>query len=166
MREIPVKTCFPPSVDTGCTKLILGSMPGEESLRRQQYYAHPRNAFWPLLGRLLDFPPDLPYVRRLERLRTAGIALWDTVGQGIRPGSLDSHITLVEPNDFTLFLSKYPKIIRIFFNGKTAYNFFIKYNANLNNKNYDLYVLPSSSPAYAVLNFEQKLQKWAILNML
>ena len=158
-----LKQCFPPAVTPACTKLILGSMPGEESLRRQQYYAHPRNVFWPLLADLLGFAPDLEYEKRLQKLLDAGIALWDTVARCTRPGSLDSNITMVTPNDFTLFLSKYSRINTIFFNGKSAYNFFIKYNPELVTDGPRLFALPSTSPACAMLNYATKRQHWAIL---
>jgi len=158
-----IKKCFPPSVNASCTKLILGSMPGDESLRCARYYAHPRNAFWPLMADLFDFQVDTPYETRLRYLLDVGIALWDTVASGARPGSLDSNIDVIEPNDFTVFLGKYPRIKTIFFNGKTAYNFFVKYNPDLSRGTPRLIVLPSTSPACAMLDFAAKRQKWQII---
>lgn len=159
-----VKICFPPSIDEHCTRLILGSMPGEASLRQQQYYAHPRNAFWPIMGKLLGFTPETTtYEERLGILLSHGIALWDTVGTCARRGSLDSNIDVIALNDFTEFLTRYSRISHVYFNGKTSYNFFIKYNRNLHNKNIILNVLPSSSPACAVLNMSEKLHKWSII---
>ena len=70
---------FPPAAAEGVRVLVLGSMPGVESLRQQQYYAHPRNAFWPIMGALFGFSPALPYKKRLEELNRAGVALWDSL---------------------------------------------------------------------------------------
>lgn len=162
--DLPVKNCFPPSVDERCTRLILGSMPGEESLRQQQYYAHPRNAFWPIMGRLFDFDPALPYEQRLALLLAQGIGLWDAVGSCTRRGSLDSNIDVIKANDFNDLLARYSRIKAIYFNGLNACNFFRKHHHNLTSAEVTMTTLPSTSPANAVLNFAEKMQKWAILN--
>ena len=93
------KCSFPPSVTPECSVLVLGSLPGDESLRQAQYYAHPRNAFWKIMGTLLDFDPSLPYGGRLSLLNRGGVGLWDVVASGVRPGSLDQHISQEQPND-------------------------------------------------------------------
>ena len=84
---------FPPSVDAGCDRLVLGTMPSVRSLGDQQYYAHPRNAFWNIMGNLFGFDRDAtPYPKRLEILRSSGVALWDVLAGCTRDGSLDSNI--------------------------------------------------------------------------
>jgi hypoxanthine-DNA glycosylase len=85
--------------------LILGSMPGAASLRAAQYYAHPRNQFWPIMGELVGADPALPYEQRLDRLTSAGIALWDVFARCEREGSLDAHIRddTAVANDFAEF---------------------------------------------------------------
>jgi len=85
--------------------LILGSMPGAESLAQQQYYAHPRNAFWPIMASLYGFAADLPYALRLQQLTAHGVALWDVLAYCEREGSLDSAIRNEQPNDFHRFFA-------------------------------------------------------------
>ena len=101
-------TCvgFPPSIDEGCTHIILGSMPGAASLRAQQYYAYPQNRFWRLMAYLLENsePPEA-YEARLRMLLRHRIALWDSIASCEREGSLDSAIRAVKPNDFTALLA-------------------------------------------------------------
>jgi len=85
-------TGFLPVASHDAKILILGSMPSRESLRQQQYYAHPRNAFWPIMAKTLGFDGSRPYPERLEALKAHHIALWDVAGQCVRPGSLDADI--------------------------------------------------------------------------
>ena len=107
--------CFPPIADAGATVLILGSMPGEESLRAGQYYAHPRNAFWPIMGDLFGAGPGLDYAARARVLKSNGIALWDVLASCARDGSLDSAIAgdSILANDFPAFFLAHPGIARV-----------------------------------------------------
>jgi double-stranded uracil-DNA glycosylase len=111
--------CFAPIEDIAATLLILGSMPGKASLAAGEYYAHPRNVFWTVMGELIGPHPDLPYEDRLKILRSSGIALWDVLGSCVRKSSLDSHIEVssAAPNDFKSFFLQHPNITRVFFNG-------------------------------------------------
>ena len=102
MKSLRFVQSFPPVVSRNSKVLILGSMPGEVSLKAEQYYAHPRNAFWPIMGELFGAGPSLPYQERLVALDNAGIALWDSLRACTRPGSLDSAIRDEEANDFAL----------------------------------------------------------------
>src|SRR5574343_772220 len=108
---------FPPVAAPDARRLILGSMPGEASLSAGQYYAHPRNAFWRIMGDLLGAGPALPYPARLARLTAAGIALWDVVADCERRGSLDAAIVResVQANNFRHFFAEHPGIEQIFF---------------------------------------------------
>ena len=137
--------------------LVLGSMPGEESLRRREYYAHPRNAFWPIAGALWGFDAGAPYAVRLEALREARVALWDVLGSCRRRGSLDADIVEAVPNDLPGLLKRCPGIRLIGCNGGTAY-------AALRRHFPDLGVpavrLPSTSPAAAMWSRERKLAMW------
>jgi len=146
--------------------LILGSMPGRESLRQQQYYAHPRNAFWPIMGRLFGFDPALPYPSRLNELKRHRIALWDVAHRCIRPGSLDADIRDAEPNDLEGFFQGHPSIVSIFFNGTKAWQMYRKLILpGLARPWRDLpgLRLPSTSPAHAAMRFEDKLAAWSIV---
>ena len=155
---------FPPVASEGARVLILGSMPGEESLRQQQYYAHPRNAFWPIMGSLFGFSPVLPYEKRLEKLNRAGVALWDSLAGCERSGSLDSNIREPRPNDIAGLLKKYPAIHSIFCNGTASFQFLKKYHAALFDRpDLKIALLPSTSPAAAVYSFEEKLKRWTVV---
>ena len=101
---------FPPAFRTDARVLILGSMPGEASLAAGRYYAHPRNAFWPIMGALFGAGAELPYDQRLARLNAAGVALWDVIARCRRPGSLDSAIEDSVPNDLASLKRRAPKL--------------------------------------------------------
>jgi hypoxanthine-DNA glycosylase len=145
------------------TVLILGSMPGAASLRAGEYYAHPRNLFWRILGELVGAAPGLPYRRRLGRLREARIALWDVLESCARPGSMDADIEhgSVVPNDLAGFLARHRRITRVFFNGSTAERYFRRHALPLlAGRRVQCARLPSTSPAHAGLSFAQKLAAW------
>ncbi len=157
---------FPPSWRSDARVLILGSMPGQASLQAQRYYAHPRNAFWPIMARLCGFEADLPYEERLNALNAAGVALWDVIGRCYRPGSLDSRIEAesVEPNDLAGLVEKLPNLGLIACNGGTAHKLFCRHFGPLVGVGHSdgptLLQLPSTSPAHAAMNFEMKFEKW------
>jgi hypoxanthine-DNA glycosylase len=148
---------FPPVVGNDTHTLILGSFPGEASLAATQYYAHPRNQFWRLLGAVLDEPlAELPYEERLLRVLTHGIGVWDVLAACEREGSLDVAIRNATPNDFAALRAHAPQLAKVCFNGKTAGRFAPVIAA----AGYTTLVLPSSSPANAMLSFDQKLRLW------
>lgn len=149
--------CFPPVVDEQTAILILGSFPGEASLAAQQYYAHPRNQFWPLLSSVLNEDlTSLSYEARLTRLRAHRIGLWDVIAACTREGSLDSAIREAQHNDFAQLKHLCPALRRVCFNGKTSGKQAPLFAA----AGFDTLVLPSSSPAYAAMNFQNKLEQW------
>jgi TDG/mug DNA glycosylase family protein len=156
---------FPPVATPRATVLILGSLPGKLSLERGEYYAQPRNAFWPMMGRLYGASPELPYAERLRRLTGQEIALWDVCASAHRPGSLDSairHSTIV-PNDFTTFLAGHRRIALICFNGAKAESLYRrKVLPGLPAPARDIRraLLPSTSPAHAAMRFDEKLRRW------
>jgi len=157
----PLVRSFAPLFRADARVLVLGSMPGAASLAAAQYYAHPRNAFWPIMGALFGAGPELPYAQRLERLAAAGVALWDVIGCCERAGSLDSAIApaSVEPNDLAGLFAACPAIGHVFFNGTTAATLFRRHCPN-QARPLPLARLPSTSPAHAGRNFADKLAAW------
>ncbi|HQT31763.1 MAG TPA: DNA-deoxyinosine glycosylase [Thiobacillus sp.] len=160
--------CFPPIADAHARVLILGSLPGQVSLQRQQYYAHPHNAFWKIMGRLFGAGPELVYAERTQRLIENGIALWDVCASAQRPGSLDAAIvhSSVVPNAFAAFIESHPDIGLICFNGGKAAELYRRQvlpGLPAAAQAIRTATLPSTSPAHAAMPFEEKLTRWAAL---
>ena len=161
---IPTLHSFTPIVAEGCRVLILGTMPGEESLRRGQYYGHPRNAFWPIMARICSTELADTYAERTRMLTDAGIALWDVCGTCERTGSLDSAIRREIPNPIDRLLAEHPTIETVCFNGQGAARLFKKHFATLAASLHTL-TLPSTSPTHAIV-FERKLAEWMAIGEL
>jgi double-stranded uracil-DNA glycosylase len=143
--------------------LILGSMPGAASLTAQQYYAHPHNQFWSIMGVLFGAGWELPYQRRLERLQAHGVALWDVFASCSRRGSLDSAIdhSSAIANDIPALLQRCPSIRRICCNGMTAYVACgWHFASGLAHTGLEIERLPSTSPANASWSPARKLEAW------
>ena len=155
---------FPPIVAPHAHTLILGSMPGTDSLAAGQYYAHPRTQFWPLIERILGICATAPYADRTAALADRGYALWDVLEACVRPGSLDADIDLAtaEVNDFADFFATHSGIVRVFFNGKQAEKLFRRKAITIlpGERTLHLHGLPSTSPAYASIPLERKLAAW------
>lgn len=141
--------------------LVLGTMPGVQSLVLNQYYGNSRNAFWKLLFTILKEPFSLDYEIRKKLVLDNRIAIWDVLQACVRDGSLDSAIEKEVPNDFKNFFETHPDIDYILFNGQKAAKYFKQY-VTVSNK-YKLVTLPSTSPANAGISFEQKLNEWQII---
>ena len=157
---------FPPIENPQATVLILGSMPGKASLKAYEYYAHPRNAFWSIMGELVSANPNLAYQARMEKLKSAGIALWDVLACCARDGSLDADIVedSILPNDFKTFFLTHRNISHVFFNGTMAEKCFFKYVLpSLETNAMNFHRLPSTSSAHAGKNYQQKLEAWKII---
>ena len=153
-----VKRSFGAVVDERTRVLVLGSLPGEESLARGQYYAHPRNQFWRLIGAVIgaDLVP-LPYEERLEALLAAGVGLWDVVGAAVRRGSLDGAIRDAQANRLAELAAELPGLKAVGFNGGKSWSMGRPLFAGL--PQLALVPLPSSSPAHT-LAFEKKRDSW------
>lgn len=136
--------------------LILGSFPGEASLAARQYYAHPRNHFWPIVGEIVGAPlAEMPYRRRLETLRANGIGLWDVIVECERRGSLDGAIRNAEHGEIERARRVAKRLALVCFNGQTA----ARAAPAWRGAGYRTLVLPSSSPAYT-RPFAEKLAAW------
>jgi TDG/mug DNA glycosylase family protein len=156
---------FKPIVQADAEILILGSMPGRDSLRAAQYYAHPRNIFWRVMAELLHFDAGFPYEERAAALVAARIALWDVVHCCRRQGSLDSSIEAdtVVTNDFRTFFQRYDKIGSVIFNGAKAEHYYVRrVLPHLNSRSLHYFRAPSTSPAHASLSYARKLETWRI----
>jgi double-stranded uracil-DNA glycosylase len=157
----PAKRSFPPIVDARARLLVLGTLPGEESLRRQQYYAHPRNLFWRIAFALFDATPPSDYSERVGFVAAHRIALWDVCEVGERDRSADTTIRLERPNAIDRLLDEYPLIRAVAFNGTTARRLYDRHFARRANLTY--FALPSTSPAHATVDFTGKLAHWSAL---
>lgn len=153
---------FPPIASPHAHTLILGSMPGAASLAAGEYYAHPRNAFWPIVCEVLGIAPSLPYPERASQLAARGFALWDVLGACRRKGSLDADIETdsIEVNDFPTFFAAHPAIARVFFNGAAAEACFRRHVATAVPRPLHYRRLPSTSPANASWSADAKLDAW------
>ena len=155
---------FPPLAGPGARILILGSMPSRESLARGQYYAHPRNAFWPIISDLLGIE-TADYERRAEAVTRHGIAIWDVLRDCIRPGSLDSAIEekTAASNNFQRFFAQHKAIGHVFFNGAKAESLYLRrVLPGLEPRAAGLSCtrLPSTSPANAGMDYQAKKMAW------
>jgi hypoxanthine-DNA glycosylase len=156
-----LKRSFPPVVDERTRVLLLGSLPGEQSLARSQYYANPRNQFWRLIGGVIGAELEtLPYQSRLETLLSARVGLWDTVESATRLGSLDGAIRGHSANDLVRLAASLPELRAVGFNGGKSASLGMKQLAE--RTDLALLPLPSSSPAFT-LAFAEKARSWAKL---
>jgi len=147
---------FAPVIDPQVHTLVLGSFPSTASLSAGQYYGHPRNQFWRLIGAVLDEPlVDLAYPQRLQRLLAHRVGLWDVIAECTREGSLDSAIRDAVPSPVEPVLAGLPALRHVFFNGVTAGRSSRWFAA----RGYQTFVLPSSSPALTI-GFDAKLERW------
>ena len=148
--------------------IVLGTIPGGESLRMRQYYADKKNSFWFIMGRLFGAKPDLDYMERVSILHESGLALWDVLASAERIGSKDSAIIpgSETPNDFCDFFAQHSVVRSVFFNGGSAEELFRRlvlpgltgHACNLNLKR-----LPSTSGVNTHLTKEEKVEKWKVL---
>jgi len=155
------KASFPPFADERTRVLVLGSLPGEVSLSRGEYYAHPQNQFWRLMQAVIGRPlAPLAYEDRRQTLREAGVGVWDVLRSAMRAGSLDTAIRDHEPNALPAFVESLPALQAVGFNGSTSAKLGMPLLAG--REGLSLVALPSSSPAYT-LAFERKLERWMAL---
>ncbi len=156
------KRCLPPIVDARSRILILGTLPGEESLRLRQYYGHPRNHFWPVMSAVLGAPMPPSYEDRCRLLLARGVGVWDVLGSARRNGSLDSSITDAKANALTKLFGRHPDIRHVAFNGQRAASLFRQHVTRRADETFahiSFLVLPSTSPTY-VRPLAEKALAW------
>ncbi len=145
--------CFNYIADENSKVLILGSMPSVKSLEAGQYYAHPQNRFWRVMFSLFKKEYSVDYEERKKLILDGGVALWDTIGECLRPGSMDSDIKNARPNDIRALLNKYPGITRIAANGGKSADMLAKFFPDLSFTR-----LPSTSPANAAVSLDKLIE--------
>ncbi len=161
-KDVQISSGFPPVAASDAKVLILGSLLGRRSIEAEQYYAHRQNAFWRIVAELFGIAGD--YESRCEQLTQNGIALWDVLESSVRPGSMDADIQLEgsQPNEFAGFLAEHAEITRICFNGRKAEEIFRRFvMPSLSSVVPKLVSLPSTSPAFASMAFDQKRDAWS-----
>jgi TDG/mug DNA glycosylase family protein len=155
---------MPHIIGTDARVLILGSMPGRESLAKQQYYANPRNQFWKIMYALFDEKYEQPpYEEKVGFIKMHRIALWDSIHYCVRKGSLDSAIKDEEPNDIACLLNHNPEIRAIVFNGSKSFAVFKKYFKSVISPTVELLKMPSTSPTPSRYpkSLDEKIKDWS-----
>ena len=151
---------FPPVARSDARLLVLGSLPGARSILEQEYYAHPQNAFWRIMRDIYGI--DGAYEARCEGLVAQRIALWDVLRSSVRPGSMDADIDLdtARENDFESFFAAHSSVSKVLCNGQTAGRLFLKRVMPALDIVLETEILPSTSPAYASMRYDRKLETW------
>ena len=147
--------------DKNSTILILGSFPSVKSREQGFYYGHPSNRFWKVIAFIFQRKEPVTIEEKQALLRTCHIALYDVIDSCMIAGSADSSITDVKVTDLFSILSTSSIGERIFVNGKTAYNLYMKYQ-------YPIYhitptCLPSTSAANARWRLDDLIRDWGII---
>ena len=156
--SMKIKQSFAPIEGREVRILILGSMPGDASIAAGQYYAHPRNRFWPLMATLLGCALPEDYENRCRMLQEHGIALWDVAGSAVRPGSMDSAMREERPNDIAGLMARHPELRVVAFNGQKAKQLFDRFFRHLPDVRY--LPMPSTSPANASFSMARLAERW------
>ena len=153
----PLLDGLPPVAAPGARLLVLGSFPSVASLAARQYYAHPRNQFWPIVAALWDRAlPEWPYAQRIADAQQRGLAIWDVYAACRRRGSLDSAIADARPNDLAALVARLPGLQAIAHNGGES----ARAMTLTRTLGPPVWRLPSTSPANAGWSFERKLAAW------
>ncbi|PIE43969.1 MAG: DNA-deoxyinosine glycosylase [Gammaproteobacteria bacterium] len=165
-RSEKKRLCFPPAAPADMRILILGSFPGQYSLQKGQYYAHPRNVFWRIMGEAFSFDCEIDYRERIAIVNSHRIGIWDVLQSCRRYGSLDSKIetATIVPNDFIHFFDCYSQLRLIVFNGSRAETEFKKRilpKLGGIEKRIEMIRMPSTSPAMATMSYQEKYKVWS-----
>ncbi len=159
---------FPAVAGPGARVLRLGTLPGQKSLQKHQYYGHPQNVFWRIMGELFGAGPGIPYSDRVRIIVENGVAIWDVLASSVRPGSMDSaidHRTAIA-NDFESLYREQSDVGLVCFNGQASaklYQRFVASEPEKRSNERQYLTLPSTSPAYASMSFDEKLERWRVV---
>lgn len=151
---------IPPLYDEGCKILILGSFPSVKSREAMFFYGHPQNRFWKLLAQIFEEPVPQNTDEKRSLALKHHIAMWDSIRSCTIAGSSDSSIRDVIPNDLSVILDN-SRVERIFCNGATSYNLYMKYIYP--NTGIKAVKLPSTSPANAAFTMDRLLEQWKVI---
>lgn len=152
---------FPPILGREPRALVLGTLPSRRSLEKQEYYGHPRNAFWEIMNSLLGASGS--YAERCRYLEEAGIAVWDVLARSVRPGSMDADIDLAtaKSNPLAELVGANDSLVLVCFNGRKARQLFDRLvGVDAFSRDIELITLPSTSPAYAAMSLDDKTTRW------
>ena len=152
---------MPPVLSRHTRMVVLGSFPGLASLAAQQYYGHPRNAFWPLLSAMWGVDLLLlPYAGRVAEASARGLGLWDVYASCERVGSLDSAIRSAVLNDLASLKQRAPQLQAMAHNGAASAHAARHIQGLAQMAGVASVHLPSTSPANAGWSFDRKLAAW------
>ncbi len=157
-KAMEIKQSFAPIEGKEVRILILGSMPGDASIAAGQYYAHPRNRFWPLMATLLGCVLPVDYEVRCRMLQEHGIALWDVAGSAVRPDSMDSAMREERPNDIAGLMARHPELRTVVFNGRKSEQLFDRFFQRFPDVRY--LPMPSTSSANVSYSMERLVERW------
>ncbi|MCH7323715.1 DNA-deoxyinosine glycosylase [Solibacillus sp. MA9] len=161
----PIQNILSPIVDENTRILVVGSMPGKQSLDKQQYYGNARNHFWPIIGELFQVEIPDNYEERIALLRSNKIGLWDSIASCERKGSLDATIKNETPNDFAKLFEQYPQVQLVLFNGSKSLDVFKKHVGLqvLENRAYKKMPSTSPIPGKNIKSFNEKVAMWQVM---
>lgn len=166
MMDQKLHNILPPIVDKSTRVLIVGSMPGQQSLEKQQYYGNPRNHFWTIMAAIFNVN-SIPenYEERIQLLKRHRVGLWDVIQSCERVGSLDATIRNEQPNDFHKLFTAFPQIEFVLFNGGKAYEVFKKHIGLdiLASRSFEKMPSTSPIPGKNIKTLEEKIEIWGVL---
>lgn len=164
----PIENVLPPIIDEKTRILVVGSMPGKQSLNKRQYYGNPRNHFWSIMGQLFETEVPEDYDQKIEWLLSKKIGLWDSIQSCERQGSLDATIKNETPNDFESLFNQFPQIQLVLFNGGKSFDVFKKHVglSLLQGRVYKKMPSTSPIPGKNIKSFDEKVDAWRVIKNL
>jgi hypoxanthine-DNA glycosylase len=152
------RVCFDPILPLYPKIFIIGTKPGNQELRKQEYYANNGNSFWKIIYEVTEEVFSKNYADRIDLLKRNHIAIWDICqfGERVRPGA--SNLKNEVPNPINEIVQMYPSVKQIVFNGQKAHDLYFKHFTEIEGIIYE--VVLSTSPANTRFSFREKLNNW------